>query len=373
MAKGPWNRKKGILAVIFIIGVFACAGCSAQKTKDVTAEESGKDRKTNSVTSICVQDSGNIVSATKKKRKEIHGEEDDEFVRINNNIINGNFIVPYQEGYLYGIETGGDGSVTTFFYDDGQGNLSRQQGLPDVLYVLGDSIYYREEGGLKRKTGGTIENIITYEYSDWNSLFLAENGIYYTEVNEEQNKTYVYRVDYAGDQKELLYELDVYAEQIYFYRNELWFIFHDFDDTDTSFLGRLNVEDHSVTIYKNIHPKGTSDAGNQISLNNGYVYFNSSGFKRLNIQDNSVEQIFHDDVEGVNFIDNYILFYKDNSLYKMNSEGRERIKKLKGKTAGFNGIRVEDNKMYMESYAGAFYCKISQIDLKGKVVKNIVK
>lgn len=57
----------------------------------------------------------------------------------------------------------------------------------------------------------------------------------------------------------------------------------------------------------------------------------------------------------------------------MDSDGVKEIKTLKGSTDGFNGIRVEDDKIYIGIYSGAFYSRISQIDTNGRTIKDIVK
>lgn len=312
------------------------------------------------------------VSVSSEKISEINLDESDEYVQINNNIINGNFIFPYKKGYLYGCEKVGKNKTNmVFFYDNGKGKITEQRMPEQLFYICDNAIYYYESGSLKRNTNGKIETIIKFQYSEWNCLFLANHYIYYTDINEENAKTYIYRVDYQGNQKKKLYEFDTNIDQIYLYKNELWFVFHEFNNIEKSGLGRLNCSSNNVVIYEGIVPEGTSEAANKISIVNGYVYFNSSGFKRLNIQNNSVEELFHDNVEGVNFLENCILFYKDKTLYRRDSKGVKKIRKLKGKTEGFEGIRVENNKIFLQSYEGAFYKKISEINKQGEVIRNI--
>lgn len=310
------------------------------------------------------------VSVSSEKISEINLDESDKYVQINNNIINGNFIFPYKKGYLYGYEK--DGTNIAIFYDNGEGEISEQKRMPEqLLYVCDNVIYYNEAGSLKRNINGKVQTIINFQYSEWNCLFLSKNYIYYTDINEEDAKSYIYRIDYQGNQKKKLYEFDINIDQIYLYKNELWFVFHEFENIEKSGLGRLNCLSNAVVIYKDIAPEGTSEAANKISIMNGYVYFNSLGFKRLNIQKNSVEEIFHDNMEGVNFTDNCILFYKDKILYRRDSKGVKKIMKLKGKTKGFEGIRVENDRIYIQLYEGAFYKKIIQINKQGEVIRNV--
>lgn len=116
--------------------------------------------------------------------------------------------------------------------------------------------------------------------------------------------------------------------------------------------------------------------GYLLSIQNGYVYFNASGLKRLNIQDNTVEQVYPKNVEFINFAEDSILFARNGVLYRMNQDGTTKILEL-GKdyaeTGGIGGIHVEDQKIYFMSYEGAFYSYIDQIDLSGKTKKKIYK
>lgn len=78
-----------------------------------------------------------------------------------------------------------------------------------------------------------------------------------------------------------------------------------------------------------------------MSFNNGYVYFNASGFNRLNTEEDSVEQIYEKRVDAVNFAGDSILFCRNRSLYKMNADGLKRIQKLPGKTDGIYRLDTE--------------------------------
>lgn len=353
----------------FVFMLTLNTGCSAQRNvANNDTYNVSSDWK-----SISLKERKNYITPISKKTSKIDLNESDEYVQINNNIINGNFIFPYNNGYLYSCEKGGgDGPDMIFVYDNGQGKIVEQENIPEqILYVCDNAIYYNEDACIKRDVNGKIEAIVKFQFPEENCLYWAKNYIYYTDTNEDVGKTYVYRVDYYGKQKKKLYEFDTGIDQIYLYKNELWFIFHEFNDIEKSGLGKVNCSSNDVVIYKDIVPEGSSNAGNKISIKNDYVYFNSSGFKRLNIQNNSVEELFHDSVEGMNFVDNCILFYKDNILYGKDSNGVKKLKKLKGKTDGFGGIRVDDNKIFIQSFGGAFYQKICQINNQGKVIKNI--
>ena len=91
---------------------------------------------------------------------------------------------------------------------------------------------------------------------------------------------------------------------------------------------------------------------------------------RLNIREDTLEQIYEDDVQAINFTENSIWFCTEKNLYKMNKDGVKKIMKLKGDTEGFCGIREDKDKIYIETYAGDLYHEFYQMDEAGKIVKH---
>lgn len=57
-------------------------------------------------------------------------------------------------------------------------------------------------------------------------------------------------------------------------------------------------------------------------------------------------------------------------LYKMNRDGVEKIMKLKGDMEGFCGIRVEQDKIHIQTYAGGLYNKFYHMDEAGDIVRQ---
>lgn len=312
----------------------------------------------------------------KQELKEISVTQDDAYTQMNNNLVNGSFLTPYKGGYFYDAEIDGTND-SEVVYQDEKGKVKKQKDFPNILYlyVYGDFVYFYDDkyNELRRIREEKQETVIHFQYSQWNSLYFAEDAIYYTDI-AQSNKTYIYKVNYDGTQRKELYEADAALEQVYKYKDDLWFVYTDEEMDEGSGLGRISLADDSVHLYKGIHPEGNSFAGDRLSFHNGYVYFNSNDrFQRINIQKGYVEQVFKNDVDAVNFVGNSLFFCHDRSLYRMDSDGVKEIKTLKGSTDGFNGIRVEDDKIYIGIYSGAFYSRISQIDTNGRTIKDIVK
>lgn len=84
-----------------------------------------------------------------------------------------------------------------------------------------------------------------------------------------------------------------------------------------------------------------------------------------------MEQLFYKRADAVNFIRDSILFCFNKNLYRMGPDGVNRIKTLKRAVDGFDGIRVEEERIYVRTYSGGQYMKIIQIDIDGRTVKTI--
>ncbi len=364
----------GIILIFGILGLFMLAVLifyqidkkSEEQKEDVAVADSGTNMDSTDIDSVNLE---NAVKKTaiinKDTMKSVLIKEDSAVTQMNNNIIYGNFIIPYQNGYFYSIDSGQrDGPDDILVYEDAKGNVSQQKEWLNILFVCDDDIYYRTMGGLKRQRNEDVENIITFQSSTcWESYYVSENYIYYSVVDEEQEKTYIGKVDYDGKQKQILCELNIWIEQIYLYKGKVWFQYCEFSDTDKTGLGQLNLDNFVIEIYDNIQ------TDSKFTVNDGYIYFNSSGLKRLNVNDNIVETIFDKNVDGFNFIGDSILFYSDKNLYKINSKGLKKLKKLRGKTAGYSGIRVDNKKVYIGTYAGSFYIGFYEMDETGETVR----
>ncbi len=277
----------------------------------------------------------------KKNLDRIHAGEDLPDIQKNNNRINGSFVVA------------GEGQDFT-------------DAAP--LYRKDEFSYYYDdkENKLKRTDGNETETIIHFHYSQWNPVFFAEDAIYYTDI-AQSNKSFICRIDYSGRQKQELYQIDTEIEQIYKYKEDLWFVYCDLSEDMMTGLGRIHLSDGSVALYKDVCLEG-----DQLSFYNGYAYYNSEdGLSRLNIQKDCVEQLFYKRADAINFIRDSILFCFNKNLYRMGPDGVNRIKTLKRAVDGFDGIRVEEDRIYVRTYSGGQYMKIIEIDIDGRTVKTI--
>ncbi|MCH5266827.1 MAG: hypothetical protein J1E62_00675 [Lachnospiraceae bacterium] len=374
MHKSIHGKNKKILHFLICVFLFifltGCGGIGIieEKKEDAAVTDSGTNMDPIDIESVNLK---NAVKKTaminKNTTKSVLIKEDSTVTQMNNNLLNGNFIIPYQNGYFYSVDSGQkDGPDDILVYEDAKGNVTQPKELSGILFVRDDDIYYCTLDGLKRQRNGDVENIITFQDSvSWESYSVSEDYIYYSVVDEEQEKTYIGRVDYDGKHKQILCELDIWVEQIYLYRDKVWFQYCKFSDIDKRGLGQLDTDDFVLEIYDNIRLGSTST----FAANDGYIYFISSGLKRLNVNDNLVETIYEKNVEGVNFFEDSILFYSDKNLYKINSKGLKKLKKLRGKTAGYSGILVDNKKVYIGTYAGSFYTGFYEMDETGKTVK----
>ncbi len=316
----------------------------------------------------------NVIPTTEKELAAIDTGEEEEVVQTNNNRINGSFLYPYQKGYLLNVRRGKAGEQEdTVVFCDGEGQSEEQSEWTNIVDIQDNIIYYYSpEGRLTRAIGG--KTTVFEEMEDPEDVFFARDSIYYTLADEDKEQSYIYKVDYEGKNTERLYQLDVLADQIYLYQDRLWLAYEKFYEPDSKpGLAVIDMEESEINVYQGIHPE--EFGGGRFSVNNGYLYFNSSGLRRLCIQDNSVESIFAENGEKINFTDNGILFASGNKLYFADSSGIKEIKDLGNEGDGFGGIRVEDGNIYIQSYKGtafqSFFRKVSQIDEEGKAVGEL--
>lgn len=314
----------------------------------------------------------------KGKAETLNVKADAPCVQSNNNRMNGSFVLPYEDGYFYDAEEGEEHTDSTVVYQDGEGNTTAQEeemGLTCDLYEDHGFVYFYDDDKkeLRRRKDGKTETIIEFFYtSEYEKpVFFAEDAIYYTDITDHA-ETYVCKVDYEGGEKQELYKIDVWIEQIYKYGNDLWFLYRDPLDgiDDRKCLGKIDLTDESMTVYEGVHPDNPNRE-ERLVFNNGYVYFNEKGLKRIRIGEECIEQVTEKNADAVNFVDESLLFYRDKTLYRMDSDSVKPIKTLKGSTDGFYGIRVEDSDIYIGTYSGGLYSAISQIDKDGKTLKNI--
>ena len=316
----------------------------------------------------------------KAEVKELDVKEEDAVVQQNNNRRNGNFVLPWQDGYFYDAKTGkGEETHYVLTYQDGKGGTTVQEelGLACFLYADNGYLYFYDDDNweLKRWKDGKTETVIElwYFWEMERPVFFAEDVIYYADI-DDNGDTYLCRTGYDGTQKQELYKVDAHFEEIYKYGDDLWFIYRDPADKDDEqcCLGKICLADDSMTTYPGIcipeYPEITA-------FNNGYIYFNSGGLKRINIEEGCLEKVFDKNVEAVNFADGSLLFCRGRSLYRMDSEGVKEILTLKGKEVDFAGIRVEDDQIYIgtESDDVGKGDTISQIDREGKTIKDIAR
>lgn len=309
----------------------------------------------------------------RKKREDIDVTQENEYVQHNNNLGNGVSVFPYQTGYFYRIQKMPcDGPNPIYVYDDGRGKVTECPELPGnsvtLEYTSDDYIYYSdwEKNSLFREKNGESESVIEFKYFGGYSRCYAEDGIYYTDIDEDKEVSYIGRVGYGGTDNRELYKLDVEVEQVFKYQDDLWFVYSKFGGGKDR-VGRIHLPDNKVSVYKEITPKGNI---NFLSFNNGYLYYNSAGLNRLNIQEDVLEQVYEDNAQAINFTEDSIWFCTEKNLYKMSRDGVKEIMKLKEDGEGFNGILVDNHKIYIEIYAGSLYNEYYQMDETGKIAKR---
>lgn len=293
-------RCNSVMIVVVIVSIYL-SGCGRYNNEVMNRNPSGETNITfnDLMVNVDVLHAENKL-AVKKQRKDLDIIQEQEYVQQKNNtMLHGGDIFPYQGGCFFCVDKEfSEGGNSMYVYDDGQGTVTEFSELSRngvmLEYASDDSIYYYDsrKNSLIRESKGKSERVIDFECEKIDECY-TEEGIYYAEMDEEEEKTYIGRVDYDGTDGHKIYELNVAVSQIYKYQDDLWFVYYKFDGTKNR-LGRIHLLDHKVYVYKEINP---NDSTPYISFNNGYLYYNSSGLCRLNIQEDTVEQVYKDNAE----------------------------------------------------------------------------
>lgn len=365
--------------LIILVALCVCAGCGKAENETTGKDISGENETAlhDSVIKVDVLHSADKVTVTAgKERKDLNIIQENEYIRNNNNLVSSGNIIPYQDGYYYYVEIKpNDGDNFMLVYDDGKGKVTECTKLSEngvgLEYISDDYVYYYDsyKDSLFREKDGQSERVIEFKYFGGTPRYYAEDGIYYTDINEDKEESYIGKLGYDGTDNGELYKLNVAVEQVFKYQDDLWFVYYKFGG-EKNRVGRIHLPDNKVFVYEEITPQGSGPAGNRISFNNGYLYYNSSGLNRLNIQENTLEQVYEDDVQAINFTEDSIWFFTEKNLYKRNKDGVKKIMNVKGETEGFCGIWVDDGKIYIDTYAGGLYNEYYQMDEAGKIVKH---
>lgn len=167
-----------LICVFLFIFITGCGGQDITEGKkvDVAAADSGTNMDSVGIESVNLKNAVKKTALIKEDTvKSVLIKEDSAVTQMNNNIIYGNFIIPYQYGYFYSIDSGqGDGPDDILVYEDAKGNVSQQKEWLNILFVCDDDIYYRNMDGLKRQRNEDVENIITSQSSAcWESYYVS--------------------------------------------------------------------------------------------------------------------------------------------------------------------------------------------------------
>ncbi len=356
------ERVRYVFLIMFACIVFVACGSPAGRGGETVADSTSGAVRLSLPESV----SQSVVTVEERALTDLELEPEED-IGIDNALCT-NMVMPYKNGCFFyanydGVQTDGDYDVTCY-YEDEEGNVSRREDISHLFYVRGDTVFYTDEGGKLKsnKDGG-----ITYDVSCSRGypLCFAEDGIYCAETEEETENTSIYRADYRGGKKQLVCEMEKAVQQICAYRGELWFVYRE-PGGERERLACYDPEERQTRVYVNLPLTGHMS----FTVQGGWLYLNSHGLKRLNVEENVLEPVYRKDAEGMLITEFGIYFFREDGLYRRSPEGIKKIKSLEG-ASGFDCITTDGKKLYEETYEGAFYREVSQIDEEGHVLRKI--
>lgn len=154
------NRKTLFLCLAMLVLVFTTGCQTKNETKD-PSKENVQNNDSYSGSQGCVDISlqemkDQKISVASEAISDINLAETDAYAKINNNMINGNFIFSYKKGFLYTGEK--EGAESAVYYDNGNGKITEQNIPGQPVHVRDDAIYYLQ-GGLSGQPNEKVIHI----------------------------------------------------------------------------------------------------------------------------------------------------------------------------------------------------------------------
>lgn len=328
------------------------------------------------------------VEAVQQPLSEIKTEDIDLFSK---NYNNGEPIFDDSGGYYYKKFEDKKSLYPILYYDNGDGNPIKTN-LPESRCFFYDLVFHNdalygvlhqdlkeERFFIMKYQNESLEMIINDPIEHW---CFAEEGIYYQIDNA------IYLTNYGGINSELIVEIpdELYTDshnceylrgcRFVVYHGSIWYHHYSyFDKVDVPFWSY----DIETKVFTQIDTG--IDQAKLEAVNNGFLYFSSTnGLWRLNTDTYCIEQVSERYCCSVNFFNDNIIFTTEQTgkseVYKINSDGITKMFDENNKEFGYdepyyNQISTYKDRIFLNVTSGAYYSKIVEIDLDGKILKQI--
>lgn len=284
----------------------------------------------------------------------IEVEESDKYNQLNYNMLNGDFIFPYKDGYYCNVSKEINEPDSEYIFIKGMSDANKYQRYDDIICIMDQSIYYIDLNG----TLSVADFDGTTEFLEKNlPLYFKNDRIYMSTVVDGVGE--FFSVDMKGKDKKVLLTLESDARFI-IHNDRLWF------SIDKLYSIRLDGTD--LKAYPSINPE-------KMLVNNGHLYYTENEMRgsrllRLELSSLKLQVIWPEPVCYFNFSADSLFFETKDGLWRVN-DSRDMIYSLKGGSY-IEGIHTEGAKIYIRETSHE-YESIYELDRDGKIIKTIYK
>ncbi|MBO5163910.1 MAG: hypothetical protein J6B75_05615 [Ruminococcus sp.] len=286
------------------------------------------------------------------------------------------------DGYFYYTYVGGrDSANYALSFDNGNGEpvpLENCEGLHEdfICSFNNENVFY----GVKRFSNPSRYEIHKYEngvgkslsdgrYNYWFEYYFTEKYIYYETYVNKISK--FYRMDYNGENKELIFTIDESRDLSDFlvYEDKLYYEWYE---NNSDKLGVYNMENHELIELND---------GRIGRINGGYMYYCSyCNLMRMSLEDYSIELVC-EDVSGFEFCGDTVFFSpafggkESGSLFRLENGEKQKIfdaDEFFGTDYYYEigNIQYENGRIFIQITSGPYYSYIAEIDSYGNVIRN---
>lgn len=377
--------KKLFFISILLITLTACSNTAYRNTDDtsprILTTEISETEASSEITQTTAKAEEHIkeIASDKQTLFKISTEESDLFAK---NFNNGEPIFDDNGGCYYKKLIVNNCFYPILYYDNGKGE-SKKTNLPESGYYFYNALFHNnalygilhedltDNYFIVKYQNENVERIMNDSIDHW---YFAEDGIYYQIGNS------ICLIDYNGMSSQLvtiipdeLY-IDSYDCDFVVYHGSIWYQHCSQYDKIEVPLWKYNLETKDFTQINT----GIFNA-NLVAINNGYLYFSGQkGFWRLSTDKFFIEKIHDQEVRSVSFFDdNIILITAKNEVTKIDSSNKIKLLDGNNKEFGYNepyydNISVFEDRIFLTIQNGENNGKIVEIDLEGKLIKQIV-
>ena len=373
-----------------LCSAFLLIGCSAKTPENsvsevATEEMTGTATEAEEKTEISTENNSVKPTYISNKQKEYPNVTELNLAAPNkNDQINKRKTIFFSDnGYFYYTYVGGrDSANYALSFDSGDGKpvplenceelhedfeccFNKETAFYGVKHIFNPSQYeiYKYENGVGKSLSDGL-------YNYWFTSYFTEKYIYYSTYENKISE--FYRMDYNGENKELLFTLDesFYIPDFLVNEDKIYF---EWVENDSHKIGVYNMKNHELIV---LYDGGTG------RINGGYMYYISqSSLMRMSLEDYSIEFVCEDvyDFEFCGdtiFLDPSLDSKDSGTLFKLEKGEKQKIfdaNEFFGNEYYYDidNIQYENDRIFIQISSGPYYSYIAELDINGNFIRKV--